>query len=227
MQLYNLGGDKMYNRVESEFKKESIYNKMSKFLFKRYMIVVILVFIVKIIFKMSFFIEMFFTIILFFLETIIELKISKDINILKKDERINYAKRAYEEELILLKNILKENDLYNEKMIKDLIEHYRNLIPSKKNEINVPELISIIFTIVLGIYSIIKEDEKTITIIIAVIIVMLFIIYVYNQIRNIIVMLKGEEDINERLEGLLGEIYSEVVNTTTNNNVKIKKKRKK
>lgn len=217
----------MYNRVESEFKKESIYNKMSKFLFKRYMIVVILVFIVKIIFKMSFFIEMFFTIILFFLETIIELKISKDINILKKDERINYSKKAYEEELILLKNILKENDLYNEKMIKDLIEHYRNLIPSKKNEINVPELISIIFTIVLGIYSIIKEDEKTITIIIAVIIVMLFIIYIYNQIRNIIVMLKGEEDINERLEGLLGEIYSEVVNTTTNNNVKIKKKRKK
>lgn len=217
----------MYNRVESEFKKESIYNKMSKFLFKRYMIVVILVFIVKIIFKMSFFIEMFFTIILFFLETIIELKISKDINILKKDERINYSKKAYEEELILLKNILKENDLYNEKMIKDLIEHYRNLIPSKKNEINVPELISIIFTIVLGIYSIIKEDEKTITIIIAVFIVMLFIIYVYNQIRNIIVMLKGEEDINERLEGLLGEIYSEVVNTTTNNNVKIKKKRKK
>ena len=122
----------MYNRVESEFKKESIYNKMSKFLFKRYMIVVILVFIVKIIFKMSFFIEMFFTIILFFLETIIELKISKDINILKKDERINYSKKAYEEELILLKNILKENDLYNEKMIKDLIEHYRNLIPSKK-----------------------------------------------------------------------------------------------
>lgn len=217
----------MYNRVESEFKKESIYNKMSKFLFKRYMIVVILVFIVKIIFKMSFFIEMFFTIILFFLETIIELKISKDINFLKKDERINYSKKAYEEELILLKNILKENDLYNEKMIKDLIEHYRNLIPSKKNEINVPELISIIFTIVLGIYSIIKEDEKTITIIIAVFIVMLFIIYVYNQIRNIIVMLKGEEDINERLEGLLGEIYSEVVNTTTNNNVKIKKKRKK
>lgn len=217
----------MYNRVESEFKKESIYNKMNKFLFKRYMIVVILVFIVKIIFKMSFFIEMFFTIILFFLETIIELKISKDINILKKDERINYSKKAYEEELILLKNILKENDLYNEKMIKDLIEHYRNLIPSKKNEINVPELISIIFTIVLGIYSIIKEDEKTITIIIAVFIVMLFIIYVYNQIRNIIVMLKGEEDINERLEGLLGEIYSEVVNTTTNNNVKIKKKRKK
>lgn len=217
----------MYNRVESEFKKESIYNKMSKFLFKRYMIVVILVFIVKIIFKMSFFIEMFFTIILFFLETIIELKISKDISILKKDERINYSKKAYEEELILLKNILKENDLYNEKMIKDLIEHYRNLIPSKKNEINVPELISIVFTIVLGIYSIIKEDEKTITIIIAVFIVMLFIIYVYNQIRNIIVMLKGEEDINERLEGLLGEIYSEVVNTTTNNNVKIKKKRKK
>lgn len=217
----------MYNRVESKFKKESIYNKMSKFLFKRYMIVVILVFIVKIIFKMSFFIEMFFTIILFFLETIIELKISKDISILKKDERINYSKKAYEEELILLKNILKENDLYNEKMIKDLIEHYRNLIPSKKNEINVPELISIVFTIVLGIYSIIKEDEKTITIIIAVFIVMLFIIYVYNQIRNIIVMLKGEEDINERLEGLLGEIYSEVVNTTTNNNVKIKKKRKK
>ena len=35
----------MYNRVESEFKKESIYNKMSKFLFKRYMIVVIIFFV--------------------------------------------------------------------------------------------------------------------------------------------------------------------------------------
>ena len=47
---------------------------------------------------------------------------------------------------------------------------------------------------------------------------------IFNELKNTIIMLKGEENIYERLEDLLSSLYIEIIN---DNNFKVKKKKNK
>ena len=206
----------MYEGIEYKFKKESAYNKRIRSLFLLYLGTCIASALLKIFFKFSFLIMLLLSIVLVLILLAGKLRIFDKINILNGEEREKYKEKNYNEELSILRGILKENNLYNEKIIKDLIEHYRNLISPKISKFNIIEILSIIVTIVFGIYDTMYSEgniQKLVSIIITIIL-----------IKSAIIMLKGEENIYERLEDLLSSLYIEIIN---DNNFKVKKKKNK
>ena len=210
----------MYEGIEYKFKKESAYNKRIRSLFLLYLGACIASALLKIFFKFS------FLIMLLLILLAGKLRIFDKINILNGEEREKYKEKNYNEELSILRGILKENNLYNEKIIKDLIEHYRNLISPKISKFNIIEILSIIVTIVFGIYDTMYSEgniQKLVSIIITIILI-IAICFSYYQFKSAIIMLKGEENIYERLEDLLSSLYIEIIN---DNNFKVKKKKNK
>lgn len=216
----------MYEGIEYKFKKESAYNKRIRSLFLLYLGACIASALLKIFFKFSFLIMLLLSIVLVLILLAGKLRIFDKINILNGEEREKYKEKNYNEELSILRGILKGNNLYNEKIIKDLIEHYRNLISPKISKFNIIEILSIIVTIVFGIYDTMYSEgniQKLVSIIITIILI-IAICFSYYQFKSAIIMLKGEENIYERLEDLLSSLYIEIIN---DNNFKVKKKKNK
>ena len=216
----------MYKSVEYKFKKNSIYNKRIIRLFIIYVVVFVCLFIVMTDLKLPLLAIMFFPLIYPALSIIIELTVFDKINIFKKGSITNYIKTMDNEELSTLREILKENNLYNEKIVKDLIEHYRCLISSKISKFNIIEILSITIPAIFSVYEVIDLDgniQKLASIIIIVLSIIILYFF-YNELKNTIIMLKGEENIYERLEDLLSSLYIEIIN---DNNFKVKKKKNK
>ena len=216
----------MYKSVEYKFKKNSIYNKKIIRLFIIYVVVFVCLFIVMTDLKLPLLAIMFFPLIYPALSIIIELTVFDKINIFKKGSITNYIKTMDNEELSTLREILKENNLYNEKIVKDLIEHYRCLISSKISKFNIIEILSITIPTIFSVYEVIDLDgniQKLVSIII-IILSVIILYFFYNELKNTIIMLKGEENIYERLEDLLSSLYIEIIN---DNNFKVKKKKNK
>lgn len=217
----------MYKSIENEFKKESIYNKRDRSMFIIYLIVFTIVSIFTVIFKLHFLIMLILIIFLFFLVLAAKTIIANRIKITNKQQLQEYIKEMDKKELATLRNILKNNNLYNEKIINNFIEHYRNLISSSRiNKISIIEIITIITSIGIYVY-----DEVTLTInsqklfsMISIIILTMVLYFLYTQFKDTIIMLKGEENIYERLEALFNNLYIEIIN---NNGIKVKKKRHK
>lgn len=216
----------MYKIVEYKFKKNSIYNKRIIRLFIIYVVVFVCLFIVMTDLKLPLLAIMFSPLIYSALSIIIELTVFDKINIFKKGSITNYIKTMDNEELSTLRKILKENNLYNEKIVKDLIEHYRNLISPKISKFNIIEILSITIPAIFSVYEVIDLDgniQKLASIIIIVLSIIILYFF-YNELKNTIIMLKGEENIYERLEDLLSSLYIEIIN---DNNFKVKKKKNK
>lgn len=216
----------MYKSVEYKFKKNSIYNKRIIRLFIIYVVVFVCLFIVMTDLKLPLLAIMFSPLIYSALSIIIELTVFDKINIFKKGSITNYIKTMDNEELSTLREILKENNLYNEKIVKDLIEHYRNLISPKISKFNIIEILSITIPAIFSVYEVIDLDgniQKLASIIIIVLSIIILYFF-YNELKNTIIMLKGEENIYERLEDLLSSLYIEIIN---DNNFKVKKKKNK
>ena len=233
----------MYKSVEYKFKKNSIYNKRIIRLFIIYVVVFVCLFIVMTDLKLPLLAIMFSPLIYSALSIIIELTVFDKINIFKKGSITNYIKTIMDtdiplfrlaeiyltldnEELSTLREILKENNLYNEKIVKDLIEHYRSLISPKISKFNIIEILSITIPAIFSVYEVIDLDgniQKLASIIIIVLSIIILYFF-YNELKNTIIMLKGEENIYERLEDLLSSLYIEIIN---DNNFKVKKKKNK
>ncbi len=216
----------MYKSVEYKFKKNSIYNKRIIRLFIIYVVVFVCLFIVMTDLKLPLLAIMFSPLIYSALSIIIELTVFDKINIFKKGSITNYIKTMDNEELSTLREILKENNLYNEKIVKDLIEHYRSLIYPKISKFNIIEILSITIPAIFSVYEVIDLDgniQKLASIIIIVLSIIILYFF-YNELKNTIIMLKGEENIYERLEDLLSSLYIEIIN---DNNFKVKKKKNK
>lgn len=216
----------MYKSVEYKFKKNSIYNKIIIRLFIIYVVVFVCFFIVMTDLKLPLLAIMFSPLIYLALSIIIELTVFDKINIFKKGSITNYIKTMDNEELSTLRELLKENNLYNEKIVKDLIEHYRCLISPKISKFNIIEILSITIPTIFSVYEVIDLDgniQKLVSIII-IILSIIILYFFYNELKNTIIMLKGEENIYERLEDLLSSLYIEIIN---DNNFKVKKKKNK
>lgn len=216
----------MYKSVEYKFKKNSIYNKRIIRLFIIYVVVFVCLFIVMTDLKLPLLAIMFSPLIYSALSIIIELTVFDKINIFKKGSITNYIKTMDNEELSTLREILKENNLYNEKIVKDLIEYYRSLISPKISKFNIIEILSITIPAIFSVYEVIDLDgniQKLASIIIIVLSIIILYFF-YNELKNTIIMLKGEENIYERLEDLLSSLYIEIIN---DNNFKVKKKKNK
>lgn len=216
----------MYKSVEYKFKKNSIYNKRIIRLFIIYVVVFVCLFNVVTALKLPLLVIMFSPLLFIALSLIIELIVFDKINIFKKGSITNYIKTMDSKELSTLREILKENNLYNEKIIKDLIEHYRSLVSPKISKFNIIEILSIAIPTIFSVYEVIDLDGdiQKLTSIITIILSVMILYFFYNESKNTIIMLKGEENIYERLEDLLSSLYIEIINDS---NVKVKKKRKK
>lgn len=216
----------MYKNIEYKFKKNSIYNKGIRRLFIIYVVVFVCLFNVVTALKLPLLVIMFSPLLFIALSLIIELIVFDKINIFKKGSIINYIKTMDSKELSTLREILKENNLYNEKIIKDLIEHYRSLVSPKISKFNIIEILSIAIPTIFSVYEVIDLDGdiQKLTSIITIILSVMILYFFYNESKNTIIMLKGEENIYERLEDLLSSLYIEMINDS---NVKVKKKRKK
>lgn len=216
----------MYKNIEYKFKKNSIYNKGIRRLFIIYVVVFVCLFNVVTALKLPLLVIMFSPLLFIALSLIIELIVFDKINIFKKGSITNYIKTMDSKELSTLREILKENNLYNEKIIKDLIEHYRSLVSPKISKFNIIEILSIAIPTIFSVYEVIDLDGdiQKLTSIITIILSVMILYFFYNESKNTIIMLKGEENIYERLEDLLSSLYIEIINDS---NVKVKKKRKK
>ena len=216
----------MYKNIEYKFKKNSIYNKGIRRLFIIYVVVFVCLFNVVTALKLPLLVIMFSPLLFIALSLIIELIVFDKINIFKKGSITNYIKTMDSKELSTLREILKENNLYNEKIIKDLIEHYRSLVSPKISKFNIIEILSIAIPTIFSVYEVrdLDGDIQKLTSIITIILSAMILYFFYNESKNTIIMLKGEENIYERLEDLLSSLYIEIINDS---NVKVKKKRKK
>lgn len=216
----------MYKNIEYKLKKNSIYNKGIRRLFIIYVVVFVCLFNVVTALKLPLLVIMFSPLLFIALSLIIELIVFDKINIFKKGSITNYIKTMDSKELSTLREILKENNLYNEKIIKDLIEHYRSLVSPKISKFNIIEILSIAIPTIFSVYEVIDLDGdiQKLTSIITIILSVMILYFFYNESKNTIIMLKGEENIYERLEDLLSSLYIEIINDS---NVKVKKKRKK
>lgn len=216
----------MYKNIEYKFKKNSIYNKGIRRLFIIYVVVFVCLFNVVTALKLPLLVIMLSPLLFIALSLIIELIVFDKINIFKKGSITNYIKTMDSKELSTLREILKENNLYNEKIIKDLIEHYRSLVSPKISKFNIIEILSIAIPTIFSVYEVIDLDGdiQKLTSIITIILSVMILYFFYNESKNTIIMLKGEENIYERLEDLLSSLYIEIINDS---NVKVKKKRKK
>lgn len=216
----------MYKNIEYKFKKNSIYNKGIRRLFIIYVVVFVCLFNVVTALKLPLLVIMLSPLLFIALSLIIELIVFDKINIFKKGSITNYIKTMDSKELSTLREILKENNLYNEKIIKDLIEHYRSLVSPKISKFNIIEILSIAIPTIFSVYEVIDLDGdiQKLTSIITIILSVMILYFFYNESKNTIIMLKSEENIYERLEDLLSSLYIEIINDS---NVKVKKKRKK
>lgn len=128
----------------------------------------------------------------------------------------------------LFKDYSIKNNLYNEKSLLCIIEHYRNLIKTRVVGGNLLAILSIIVPVLLAFYTKDGFDfnglASALPYIIFFVIILLY--FSYSQLIEMKKFLKGEDGMIERLEEIFSDIYIECINAN-NADKKLKSKVKK
>ena len=128
----------------------------------------------------------------------------------------------------LFKNYSIKNNMYNEKTLLCIIDHYRNMIKTKIVGGNLLAILSIAIPVILSFYTKDGFDFNGLAIalpyLISFSIVIIMLYFSYSQFIEAKKFLKGEDGMIERLEEIFSELYIECINT---NIVEKKKKSKK
>ena len=118
--------------------------------------------------------------------------------------------------------------MYNEKTILCIIDHYRNMIKTKKVGGNLLAILSIAIPVILSFYTKDGFDFNSLAIslpyLVIFCIVIIVLYFLYSQFIEVKKLLKGEDNMIERLEEIFSELYIECINT---NIVEKKKESKK
>ena len=208
----------MYKFIEDMYKKKSPYNRIKKWTFGIYSIFVIISLVFNFYSKV---IPMIFVFLLMVVvmkivcEIILKTKLC--INIWKKNnvgDTLPYIIRNKEHEMF--KDYSIKNNLYNEKSLLCIIEHYRSLIKPKIVGGNLLAILSIALPLLLSFYSKDGFDFKSLATalpyILSFIIIIIILYFSYNQFIEAKKFLKGEDGMAERLEEIFSELYIECVN---------------
>lgn len=223
----------MYREIEEIYKKESPYNIIIKRTIFIYSIFIVISLVLNIYSKMIFAIIALF-IMLICMKVIVEKTLNIKLRLFLRKKRNDYEPLPLiikNKENKLFKDFCIKNNLYNEKALLCIIEHYRNLTKVKIVGGNLLAIISIILPIILSFYTKNGLDFKALTnalpYLISFTIIIVEIYYIYNQFVEIKKFLKGEDEIYERLEEIFSELYIENINiSVANKKVNIKKKYK-
>lgn len=219
----------MYEDLEKFYKKKSPYNIIKRRTFFIYFIFVVIslifYFFNKVVPMLLVFVVM---LIIIKNEIAKELKVKLNFKIVKKnDNDIPLPLIIKRKENQLFKDYLIDNNLYDEKTLLCIIEHYRNMIKTKVVGGNLLAILSIVLPIIL---TFVKDGfdfnglVSALPYIIIFSIVIIILYFLYNQIIEIKKLIKGEDGMAERLEEILSEIYVEYINTNNVNKKKILKK---
>lgn len=221
----------MYKDIEKIYKKSSPYNKLKKSIIWIYFVFVPIFIVLNFFYKIILMI-LTFIVMLIFMKIVSEriLKIKLNFIILKKNnDEIRLETIFKNEETKVFKDYTMKNNLYNEKSLLCIIEHYRNMAKPKINDINLLTILSILIPILLSFYS--KDGFDIygfLNVIPYLIVFVLTIVILYFSLKQIIEIkkfIKGEDGMAERLEEIFSELYADYNNiANTKKAKKIKKK---
>lgn len=220
----------MYKDIEKIYKKRSPYNIIKKWTLLIYFIVIfvslILNFLTKIILIVLVLLTMPITIKLIS-EKVLNIKLK--LNFGNKNGEQLLSTLIDNEEKRLFKNYLLNKNLYNEKAILCIIEHYRTLFKTKIINGNLISILSISISILLPFFSNKGFDFNSFKValpyIVLFIVIIIIIYFFYIKIIEIKKFVKGEDGMIERLEEIFSEIYIECIDVSNskkriNKNVK-------
>ncbi len=220
----------MYKDIEEIYKKKSPYNIIKKRTFWIYVVFIL----ISLIFN---FLSKIVPMILVFIVMLLIMKIVSE-KVLNTKLHFNIGKRNKNEITLplIIRNAEKElfndysikNNLYNEKSLLCIIDHYRNMIKTKIVGGNLLAILSIAIPAILSFYTKDGFDFNGLAIalpyLISFSIVIIMLYFSYSKFIEAKKFLKGEDGMIERLEEIFSELYIECINT---NIVEKKKKSKK
>lgn len=226
----------MYKDIEEIYKKKSPYNIIKKWMFWIYVVFIFISLVFNFLNKILPMILVFIAMLLIMkiisekvLNTKLHLSIGK-----KEDNEVMLLSITRNAEKELFKNYSIKNNLYNEKSLLCIIDHYRNMIKTKIVGSNLLAILSITIPIVLSFYT--KEGfdfnglTNALPYLISFSIVIIMLYFLYSQFIEAKKFLKGEDGMIERLEEIFSEIYVECINsnnTDKKKETKIKKRKPK
>ncbi len=220
----------MYKDIEEIYKKKSPYNIIKKRTFWIYVVFILISLIFNFLNKVVPMILVFIAMLLIMkvvsekvLNTKLHLSIGK-----KQDNGVTLPFIIRNAEKELFKDYFIKNNMYNEKTLLCIIDHYRNMIKTKIVGGNLLAILSIAIPAILSFYTKDGFDFNGLAIalpyLVSFSIVIIMLYFSYSQFIEAKKFLKGEDGMIERLEEIFSELYIECINT---NIVEKKKKSKK
>lgn len=223
----------MYKDIEEIYKKKSPYNIIKKRTFWIYVVFIL----ISLIFN---FLNKIVPMILVLIAMLLIMKIVSE-KVLNTKLHFNIGKRNENEIALslIIRNAEKElfkdysikNNMYNEKTLLCIIDHYRNMIKTKIVGGNLLAILSIAILAILSFYTKDGFDFNGLAIALpylisfSVVIIMLY--FSYSQFIEAKKFLKDEDCMIERLEEKFSELYIECINTNIVDKKKESKKQAK
>ena len=209
----------MYKDIEKIYKKKSPYNIIKIWTFWIYVIFIF----ISLVFN---FLNKIVPMILVFIAMLLIMKVVSE-KVLNTKLHFNIGKRNENEITLplIIRNAEKElfkdysinNNMYNEKTLLCIIDHYRNMIKTKIVGGNLLAILSIAIPAILSFYSKDGFDFNGLAIalpyLISFSIVIIMLYFSYSQFIEAKKFLKGEDGMIERLEEIFSELYTECINT--------------
>lgn len=219
----------MYKDIEEIYKKKSPYNIIKKWTFWIYVVFIF----ISLVFNFQ---NKIVPMILVFIAMLLIMKVVSE-KVLNTKLRLSIGKRNENEITLplIIRNAEKElfkdysikNNMYNEKTLLCIIDHYKNMIKTKIVGGNLLAILSIVIPTILPFYTKDGFDFNGLAIalpyLISFSIVIIMLYFSYSQFIEAKKFLKGEDGMIERLEEIFIELYIECINT----NVVEKKKESK
>lgn len=221
----------MYKDIKEIYKKKSPYNIIKKKTFWIYavftLISLIFNFLNKIVLMILVLIAM-LLIMKYISEKVLNTKLHLSIG-KKKDNEVALPLIIRKAEKELFKDYSIKNNLYNEKSLLCIIDHYRNMIKTKIVGGNLLAILSIAIPAVLSFYTKDGFDfnglANALPYLISFGIMIILLYFSYSQFIEAKNFLKGEDGMIERLEEIFSELYIECINTNIVDKKKESKKR--
>lgn len=221
----------MYKDIEEIYKKKSPYNIIKKRTFWIYVVFILISLIFNFLNKVVPMILVFIAMLLIMkvvsekvLNTKLHLSIGK-----KQDNGVTLPFIIRNAEKELFKDYFIKNNMYNEKTLLCIIDHYRNMIKTKIVGGNLLAILSIAIPAILSFYTKDGFDFNGLAIalpyLISFSIVIIMLYFSYSQFIEAKKFLKGEDGMIERLEEIFSELYIECINTNIVDKKKESKKR--
>lgn len=220
----------MYKDIEEIYKKKSPYNIIKKRTFWIYVVFILISLVFNFLNKILPMILVFIAMLLimkYVSEKVLNTKLHLSIGE-KKDNEVTLPLIIRNAEKELFKDYSIKNNLYNEKSLLCIVDHYRNMIKTKIVGGNLLAILSIAIPAILSFYTKDGFDfnglANSLPYLISFSIMIILLYFSFSQFIEAKKFLKGEDGMIERLEEIFSELYVECINT---NNADKKKEAKK